>query len=81
MLGIEKSYLEPERVKSLKEFFMAGYGGFKIIGTKEQIVDGLQHLSDLGFDGTLLSWANYIDGMREFQDVTYPLVQQAGLHL
>ena len=27
----------------------------------------------------LLSWPRYIDGMREFRDVTYPLAKQAGL--
>jgi hypothetical protein len=33
----------------------------------------------MGLDGVLLSWPFYIDGMRQFRDVTYPLVQQAGL--
>jgi hypothetical protein len=27
----------------------------------------------------LLSWPRYIQGMREFRDVTYPLLKQAGL--
>jgi hypothetical protein len=26
-----------------------------------------------------LSWPRYIEGMREFQETTLPLVQQAGL--
>ena len=58
---------------------MAGWNGYPLIGTKEQIVDGLLTLSKAGFDGTLLSWPRYIDGMEEFQRVTYPLVKQAGL--
>jgi hypothetical protein len=33
----------------------------------------------LGFDGVILSWAKYIEGMREFQATTYPLLVQAGL--
>jgi hypothetical protein len=36
-------------------------------------------LSKIGLDGVLLSWPRYIDGMREFRDVTYPLLKQAGL--
>ena len=36
-------------------------------------------LSKIGLDGVLLSWPRYIEGMREFRDVTYPLVKQAGL--
>jgi hypothetical protein len=31
-----------------------------------------------GFDGVILSWARYVEGMREFQEKTYPLIVQAG---
>jgi len=33
----------------------------------------------MGIDGVLLSWPRYETGMREFRDVTYPLLVQAGL--
>jgi hypothetical protein len=36
-------------------------------------------IADAGFDGTLLSWPKYIEGMAEFQEKTYPLVVEAGL--
>ena len=66
-------------LQKLKEHFVAGWAGYPIIGTKEQVVDGLMALSKAGFDGTLLSWPRYIAGMQEFAEVTYPLVKQAGL--
>jgi alkanesulfonate monooxygenase SsuD/methylene tetrahydromethanopterin reductase-like flavin-dependent oxidoreductase (luciferase family) len=69
----------PERRKAMAESFVAGWGGFPLVGTKEQIVDGLQMISKLGMDGVLLSWPRFEQGMREFRDVTYPLVKQAGL--
>jgi alkanesulfonate monooxygenase SsuD/methylene tetrahydromethanopterin reductase-like flavin-dependent oxidoreductase (luciferase family) len=69
----------PERRKAMAEMMVSGWGGFPLIGTKEQIVDGLSTLSKIGLDGVLLSWPRYIEGMREFRAVTYPLVQQAGL--
>jgi dimethylsulfone monooxygenase len=69
----------PERRKAMAEMMISGWGGFPLIGTKEQIVDGLTALSKVGFDGILLSWPRYIEGMREFRDVTYPLLKQAGL--
>src|SRR5262249_16930788 len=37
-----------ERLKAYQEAFIAGWGGFPLIGTKEQIVDGLQALSRAG---------------------------------
>ena len=42
-------------------------------------MDELLTLSKIGLDGVLLSFPRYTDGMREFHDVTYPLVKQAGL--
>ena len=36
-------------------------------------------LSKIGLVGVLLSWPRYIEGMREFRDVTYPLLRQTGL--
>ena len=69
----------PERKRAIAELFVAGWGGYPLIGTKEQIVDGLATLSRMGLDGVLLSWPRFEAGMREFRDVTLPLVKQAGL--
>ena len=74
----ERNYL-PERARAMAEMFVSGWGGHTLIGTKEQIVDGLIALSRMGLDGVLLSWPRFEAGMREFRDVTYPLLKQAGL--
>jgi FMNH2-dependent dimethyl sulfone monooxygenase len=74
----ERDY-PPERRRAMAESFVSGWGGFPLIGTKEQIVDGLNMLSRVGFEGVLLSWPRFEHSMREFRDVTYPLVKQAGL--
>jgi alkanesulfonate monooxygenase SsuD/methylene tetrahydromethanopterin reductase-like flavin-dependent oxidoreductase (luciferase family) len=78
-LEINARAIAPERIKALQEAFLAGWGGLPLIGTREQIVDGLQGLSRAGLDGVLLCWPRFEQGMREFRDVTYPLVKQAGL--
>ena len=79
ILGLDKAYIPPERLKIMKQHIMAGWGGWPLIGTKDQIIDGLQAISDMGFDGTLLSWPRYIDGMSRFRDEIYPLLKQTGL--
>jgi dimethylsulfone monooxygenase len=71
--------IPPERLKAYQEAFIAGWGGFPLIGTKEQIVDGLHNLSRAGLDGVLLAWPRFEQGMRQFRDVTYPLLVQTGL--
>ncbi len=78
-LGLNAKTFAPDALKHLKELFIAGWGGYPLIGTKEQVVDGLKMLSAMGLDGVLLSWPRYEEGMREFKDVTYPLLVQAGL--
>jgi len=74
----ERKY-PPERARAMAELFIAGWGGHPLIGTKEQIVEGLAALSRMGLDGVLLSWPRFEAGMREFRDATLPLVKQAGL--
>jgi alkanesulfonate monooxygenase SsuD/methylene tetrahydromethanopterin reductase-like flavin-dependent oxidoreductase (luciferase family) len=76
---INKRDYPQERRNAMAEMMIAGWGGFPLIGTGEQIVDGLAKLSKIGLDGVLLSWPRYIDGMREFRRVTYPLLRQSGL--
>jgi FMNH2-dependent dimethyl sulfone monooxygenase len=65
--------------QQLKAHFIAGWGGFPLVGTKEQVVDGLALLAKVGFDGVILSWARYVEEMRQFRSETYPLLEQAGL--
>ena len=66
-------------MKGLKEHFIAGWAGYPLVGTKEQVVDGLRGLSSYGLDGVVLSWARYVEEMAQFETETYPLLQQAGL--
>ena len=78
-MGINAKTFPPEAMENLKQYFIAGWGSYPLIGTKEQVVDGLKTLSAMGLDGVLLSWPRYEAGMREFKDATYPLLVQAGL--
>jgi alkanesulfonate monooxygenase SsuD/methylene tetrahydromethanopterin reductase-like flavin-dependent oxidoreductase (luciferase family) len=78
-MGLNAKTIPADRMEAMKAHFIAGWTGYPLIGTKEQVVDGLQTLSRMGLDGVLLSWPRYEPGMREFRDVTLPLVRQAGL--
>ncbi len=78
-LGLNAQTFPPDALQHLKGLFIAGWGGYPLIGTREQVIDGLKILSAMGLDGVLLSWPRYEEGMREFKDVTYPLLVQSGL--
>jgi alkanesulfonate monooxygenase SsuD/methylene tetrahydromethanopterin reductase-like flavin-dependent oxidoreductase (luciferase family) len=78
-MGLNTLGRSPEMLRAMKMHFIGGWGGFALIGTKEQIVDGLARLSALGLDGVVVSWPRYIEDMRQFQRTTLPLLKQAGL--
>ena len=78
-MGMNAQTLPADVLQDMKRHFIAGWGGYPVIGTAEQVVEQLGVISDAGFDGCLLSWPRYIDDMRRFQQETYPLLQQAGL--
>jgi alkanesulfonate monooxygenase SsuD/methylene tetrahydromethanopterin reductase-like flavin-dependent oxidoreductase (luciferase family) len=79
VMGINSQSIPAPVLQTLKEHFIAGWVGYPLIGTKEQIVDGLSLLQRAGFDGIVLTWPRYVEGIKEFQAETLPLVKQAGL--
>ena len=78
-MGLNVAGFPPERLRAMKMHFIGGWGGFQLVGTKEQIVDGLAKLSSLGLNGVVVSWPRYIEDMRTFQREILPLLKQAGL--
>ena len=42
-LDINQRNVPPERIKPLQEAFIQGWGGLPVVGTKEQVVDALDH--------------------------------------
>ncbi len=78
-MGLNAQTLPPDTARAMKEHFIAGWGGYPLVGSNDQVVEGLAKLSEIGLDGTVLSWPRYEEGMRQFQQVTIPALQQAGL--
>ena len=79
IMGLNSLSIPVPALKKLKEHFIAGWAGYGLIGTKEQVVDGLALLQRAGFDGIVLTWPRYIEGIQQFKAETLPLVKQAGL--
>ena len=62
-----------------KYHFVAGWNGYPLVGTPEQVVDGLQQIAGLGLDGCLLSWVDYQAELQQWIAEVMPLLEQAGL--
>ncbi|GAA4937061.1 alkanesulfonate monooxygenase SsuD/methylene tetrahydromethanopterin reductase-like flavin-dependent oxidoreductase (luciferase family) [Actinomycetospora succinea] len=79
-MGINSQSFAPETLEAMKFHFIAGWAGYPIVGTKEQITDTLVELSTTGgLDGIVLSWPRYLQDMARFQEETHPLLVQAGV--
>ncbi len=80
MLGIESSsFGNKETVRLLGERFIAGWGGYPLVGTPEQVVEQMQSVHAMGIDGFILSWLDYHEELKYFGERVMPLLRQAGL--
>ena len=63
----------------LRERFASGHGGFPLVGTPEQVADGITALAEVGFKGTTLSFVDYNDEFPYFRDHVLPILTERGL--
>ncbi len=71
--------LDAKTLDGHKAHFIAGHGGYPLVGTAEQIVDELGKLADIGVDGCLISWVRYKEELAQWNEEVLPLMVQAGL--
>jgi FMNH2-dependent dimethyl sulfone monooxygenase len=58
---------------------IAGYGALPLVGTPDQVVEGMQAFADAGLDGLTLSWVDYEAGIEQFDRELRPRLIEAGL--
>jgi len=80
LLGMESESFN-EQVKHFSERFIAGWGGYPLVGTPEQVVDKMKELHELGVEGLILAWLDYHEEMKYFGERVLPLMVQAGLRI
>jgi len=68
-----------EQYEAMAANLIAGYAALPLVGTPEQIVEGMLHMSQAGMDGITLSWVDYESGLTQFREQILPLMIQAGL--
>ncbi len=79
VMGLQSLALPPEVLGHFKFHLKAGWGGYPLVGTADHMVDQLQKLSEIGFDGILLSWVDYLAGLERFNREVMPRLEQTGL--
>lgn len=79
VMGLQSGVLPKEQLEGAKYHFIAGWGGYPLVGTPAKIAGDMAKLSAVGLDGALLSWPRYEEGLRRFVAEVLPLLEQAGL--
>jgi dimethylsulfone monooxygenase len=79
IFGLQSASYDPKTLENHKAHFIAGHGGYPLVGTAEQIADELGRLADIGVDGCLISWVNYKDELKQWNSDVLPLLVQSGL--
>lgn len=63
----------------IRDRFALGHGGFPLVGTPEQVADGITALAEAGFKGTTLSFVDYNAEFPYFRDHVLPIIEKRGL--
>jgi FMNH2-dependent dimethyl sulfone monooxygenase len=63
----------------IRDRFALGHGGFPLIGTPEQVANGITALAETGFRGTTLSFVDYNKEFPYFRDHVLPILKKRGL--
>lgn len=63
----------------IRERMAVGHGGFPLVGTPEQVADGICSLHAAGFRGTTLSFVDYVAEFPYFRDTVLPLLEARGI--
>jgi alkanesulfonate monooxygenase SsuD/methylene tetrahydromethanopterin reductase-like flavin-dependent oxidoreductase (luciferase family) len=79
IFGMQSASYDPKTLEDHKAHFIAGHGGYPLVGTPEQIADELGRLADVGVDGCLISWVDYKDELKQWNRDVLPLLVQSGL--
>jgi alkanesulfonate monooxygenase SsuD/methylene tetrahydromethanopterin reductase-like flavin-dependent oxidoreductase (luciferase family) len=75
---LQSKTLDPKVLDQFRFHFIAGHGGYPLVGTAPQIVDEIGKLVRMGVDGMLISWVDYKGECRQWIDEVLPLMEQAG---
>ena len=69
----------PEAFTMFRNRFAGGHGVFPIIGDPDTVANGLAAISEAGFDGTTISFVNYVEEFPYFRDEVLPRLERMQL--
>jgi alkanesulfonate monooxygenase SsuD/methylene tetrahydromethanopterin reductase-like flavin-dependent oxidoreductase (luciferase family) len=78
-LGVQTGILPKEAIEGFKYHFIAGWGGYPLVGTAETVAREIGRLADAGVAGAVMSWPRYEEGLGRFIAEVMPHLERQGL--
>ncbi|MGI9286476.1 MAG: LLM class flavin-dependent oxidoreductase [Pseudomonadales bacterium] len=77
--GMHAQSFTPEALHMFRDRFAAGHGGLPLVGTPDDIADGLEKLSATGIAGTTMAFVDYAAEFPYFRNEVLPRLEARGL--
>ena len=68
-----------DHAREMSERFVAGWGGFPLVGTPEQVVQGMKELNKAGMGGMIMGLIDPNEELPMFKEQILPLMVEAGI--
>jgi alkanesulfonate monooxygenase SsuD/methylene tetrahydromethanopterin reductase-like flavin-dependent oxidoreductase (luciferase family) len=68
-----------DHAREMSERFIAGWGGYPLVGTPEQVVEGMKQLNEAGMGGMIMGLIDPDAELPMFRERILPLMVQAGI--
>ncbi|CAN5401196.1 LLM class flavin-dependent oxidoreductase [soil metagenome] len=78
-LQLNAKSFPPELFSKLRIRFAAGHGGYPLVGSPDDVADGIARIAEAGYFGCTLGFVNYLDELPYFRDEVLPRLVARGL--
>lgn len=78
LMGMQSQSFRAQ-IEQFKERFVAGWAGYPIVGTPEQVTEQLAAVNDAGMGGFIMGMIDYNEELKYFGENVMPLLKEAGL--
>ena len=77
--GLHSQSFTREQLEKFRERWSAGHGGYPLVGSPDEVADGLAQIHEAGYYGFCFSFVNYIDEFPFFRDEVLPRLEARGI--
>ncbi|MBS1889161.1 MAG: LLM class flavin-dependent oxidoreductase [Actinobacteria bacterium] len=79
--GLGSESLSDDFIREAEDKAILGMGARQLVGTPDQVAEGLAELSEIGLDGVMLAFLDYEAELGAFAETVLPRLEERGLRL